>query len=87
MLLIYPTRVGLQLLQQASNSNYTLINGNLATGQKANGVLGNHDMLTGAKYNHNVHLSYKADNQFLNTGLTPTLYHFKESYKWNGHNL
>lgn len=60
------------------NSNYTLVNGNLATGQKATGVLGKPlGIPTGAKYNHNLHLSYKADSLFLNTSLNADAYYEK----------
>ena len=60
------------------HSNYTLVNGNLATGQKATGVLGKPlGEPTGAKYNHNLHLSYKADNLFLHTSLTADAYYEK----------
>ncbi|WP_170122698.1 TonB-dependent receptor [Mucilaginibacter oryzae] len=60
------------------NSNFTLVNGNLATGQKATGVLGKPlGIPTGAKYNHNVHLSYKVDSLFLKTSLTADAYYEK----------
>ncbi|WDF55871.1 TonB-dependent receptor [Mucilaginibacter sp. KACC 22063] len=60
------------------NSNFTLVNGNLATGQKATGVLGKPlGIPTGAKYNHNVHFSYKVDNLFLKTSLTADAYYEK----------
>jgi len=60
------------------NSNFTLVNGNLATGQKATGALGKPlGIPTGAKYNHNVHLSYKVDSLFLKTSLTADAYYEK----------
>ncbi|PWG80468.1 TonB-dependent receptor [Pararcticibacter amylolyticus] len=60
------------------NSNFTLVNGNLATGQKATGVLGKPlGIPTRAKYNHNVHLSYKVDSLFLKTSLTTDVYYEK----------
>lgn len=60
------------------NSNYTLVNGNLATGQKATGVLGKPlGVPTGAKYNHNLHASYKVDNLFLQTSLVADAYYEK----------
>lgn len=60
------------------HSNYTLVNGNLVTGQKATGVLGKPlGVPTGAKYNHNLHLSYRADNLFLGTSLTADAYYEK----------
>lgn len=61
---IYNTYSSLQ------NSNFTLVNGNLATGQKATGVLGKPlGKPTGVKYNHNFHLSYQIDSLFKNTNL------------------
>lgn len=60
------------------NSNYTLVNGNLVTGQKATGILGKPlGIPTGAKYNHNLHLSYKVDSLFLNTSLNADAYYEK----------
>jgi iron complex outermembrane receptor protein len=60
------------------NSNFTLVNGNLATGQKATGILGKPlGIPTGAKYNHNAHLSYKVDSLFLKTSLTTDAYYEK----------
>lgn len=53
------------------NSNFTLVNGNLATGQKATGILGKPlGKPTGVKYNHNFHLSYQIDSVFKNTNLS-----------------
>ena len=60
------------------NSNFTLVNGNLATGQKATGVLGKPAGIpTGAAYNHNLHLSYKVDNLFAHTSLNADAYYEK----------
>lgn len=60
------------------NSNFTLVNGNLVTGQKATGVLGKPlGIPTGAKFNHNLHLSYKVDNLFLKTSLVADAYYEK----------
>ncbi|NII28973.1 TonB-dependent receptor [Pseudoflavitalea sp. X16] len=60
------------------HSNYTLVNGNLATGQKATGVLGKPlGEPTGAQYNHNLHLSYRVDNLFLHTSLIADVYYEK----------
>jgi iron complex outermembrane receptor protein len=57
------------------NSNLTLVNGNLATGQKATGVLGKPlGEPTGVKYNNNFHLSYKIDSVFKHTSLTADAY-------------
>lgn len=58
------------LYSSLQNSNFTLVNGNLATGQKATGVLGKPlGIPTGVDYNHNIHLSYKIDSILLNTSL------------------
>ncbi|CAM3975614.1 iron complex outermembrane recepter protein [Pedobacter westerhofensis] len=58
------------------HSNYTLINGNLATGQKATGKLGAPAGIpTGNQYNHNLHFSYKLDSLFLKTSLTADAYY------------
>ncbi|XHR97100.1 TonB-dependent receptor [Mucilaginibacter sp. UC70_90] len=60
------------------NSNFTLVNGNLATGQKATGVLGKPAGIpTGAAYNHNLHLSYKVDDLFAHTSLNADAYYEK----------
>ncbi|RBQ04309.1 TonB-dependent receptor [Pedobacter miscanthi] len=58
------------------NSNFTLVNGNLATGQKATGVLGKPlGIPTGVNYNHNLNLSYKIDSTFLNSSLNADVYY------------
>jgi iron complex outermembrane receptor protein len=58
------------------NSNFTLVNGNLATGQKATGVLGKPlGIPTGVDYNHNLNLSYKIDSTFLNSSLNVDVYY------------
>ncbi|WP_406825460.1 TonB-dependent receptor [Pedobacter sp. KACC 23697] len=58
------------------NSNFTLVNGNLATGQKATGVLGKPlGIPTGVDYNHNLNLSYKIDSTFLHSSLHADLYY------------
>lgn len=58
------------------NSNFTLVNGNLATGQKATGVLGKPlGIPTGVDYNHNLHLSYKIDSIFLQSSLNADVYY------------
>lgn len=58
------------------NSNFTLVNGNLATGQKATGVLGKPlGIPTGVEYNHNLNLSYKIDSTFLNSSLNVDVYY------------
>lgn len=58
------------------NSNFTLVNGNLATGQKATGVLGKPlGIPTGVDYNHNLNLSYKIDSTFLNSSLNADVYY------------
>lgn len=60
------------------NSNFTLVNGNLATGQKATGVLGKPlGKPTGVKYNHNFHLSYQIDSVFKNTNLNVDAFYQK----------
>ncbi|WDF57417.1 TonB-dependent receptor [Mucilaginibacter sp. KACC 22063] len=60
------------------NSNFTLVNGNLATGQKATGVLGKPlGIPTGAAYNNNLHLSYKVDSLFGHTSLNADAYYEK----------
>ncbi len=57
------------------NSNFTLVNGNLATGQKATGVLGKPlGIPTGVDYNHNLNLSYKIDSTFLHSSLHADVY-------------
>lgn len=57
------------------NSNFTLVNGNLATGQKATGILGKPlGIPTGLDYNHNFNLSYKIDSTFLNSSLSIDTY-------------
>ncbi|PYF75177.1 TonB-dependent receptor [Pedobacter nutrimenti] len=66
------------LFSSLQNSNFTLVNGNLSTGQKATGVLGKPlGKPTGVDYNHNLHLSYKIDSIFLNTSLTADAYYEK----------
>lgn len=63
------------LYSSLQNSNFTLVNGNLATGQKATGILGKPlGIPTGVDYNHNIHLSYKIDSIFLNSSLTVDTY-------------
>lgn len=58
------------------NSNFTLVNGNLATGQKATGVLGKPlGIPTGVDYNHNLNLSYKIDSTFLHSSLHADVYY------------
>ncbi|GGG98998.1 TonB-dependent receptor [Pedobacter zeae] len=58
------------------NSNFTLVNGNLATGQKATGVLGKPlGIPTGVDYNHNLNLSYKIDSTFLRSSLNADVYY------------
>lgn len=58
------------------NSNFTLVNGNLATGQKATGVLGKPlGIPTGVDYNHNLNLSYKIDSTFLHSSLNVDVYY------------
>lgn len=58
------------------NSNFTLVNGNLATGQKATGVLGKPlGISTGVDYNHNLNLSYKIDSTFLHSSLNVDVYY------------
>jgi len=58
------------------NSNFTLVNGNLATGQKATGVLGKPlGIPTGVEYNHNLNLSYKIDSAFLHSSLNVDAYY------------
>ncbi|WP_316847843.1 TonB-dependent receptor [Pedobacter psychrodurus] len=58
------------------NSNFTLVNGNLATGQKATGVLGKPlGIPTGVNYNHNLNLSYKIDSTFLHSSLNVDAYY------------
>ncbi|MFF5381593.1 TonB-dependent receptor [Pedobacter suwonensis] len=58
------------------NSNFTLVNGNLATGQKATGVLGKPlGVPTGVDYNHNLNLSYKIDSTFLHSSLHADVYY------------
>ncbi|WP_412467492.1 TonB-dependent receptor [Pedobacter sp. KLB.chiD] len=58
------------------NSNFTLVNGNLATGQKATGVLGKAlGIPTGVDYNHNLNLSYKIDSTFLHSSLHADVYY------------
>jgi iron complex outermembrane recepter protein len=58
------------------NSNFTLVNGNLATGQKATGVLGKPlGIPTGVDYNHNLNLSYKIDSTFLHSSLSADVYY------------
>jgi iron complex outermembrane receptor protein len=63
------------LYSSLQNSNFTLVNGNLATGEKATGVLGKPlGIPTGLDYNHNLNLSYKIDSTFLNSSLTIDTY-------------
>ncbi|QNR85089.1 TonB-dependent receptor [Pedobacter riviphilus] len=58
------------------NSNFTLVNGNVATGQKATGVLGKAlGIPTGVDYNHNLNLSYKIDSTFLHSSLNADVYY------------
>ncbi|MFC1225165.1 TonB-dependent receptor [Pedobacter sp. BG31] len=58
------------------NSNFTLVNGNLATGQKATGVLGKpFGIPTGVDYNHNLNLSYKIDSTFLHSSVHADVYY------------
>jgi iron complex outermembrane receptor protein len=58
------------------NSNFTLVNGNLATGQKATGVLGKPlGISTGVDYNHNLNLSYRIDSTFLHSSLNVDVYY------------
>ncbi|QDW23404.1 TonB-dependent receptor [Pedobacter sp. KBS0701] len=58
------------------NSNFTLVNGNLVTGQKATGVLGKPlGIPTGVDYNHNLNLSYKIDSTFLHSSLNADVYY------------
>ncbi|MDN5288076.1 MAG: hypothetical protein JWR38_4350 [Mucilaginibacter sp.] len=64
------------LYSSLQNSNYSLVNGNLATGQKATGVLGKPlGIPTGVDYNNNFHLSYKVDSLFGNTSLNADAYY------------
>lgn len=64
------------LYSSLQNSNFTLVNGNLATGQKATGVLGKPlGIPTGVEYNNNYHLSYKVDSLFNNTSLNADAYY------------
>lgn len=63
------------LYSSLQNSNFTLVNGNLATGQKATGILGKPAGIpTGVDYNHNFHLSYKIDSMLLKSSLSVEAY-------------
>lgn len=58
------------------NSNYTLVNGDFATGKPATGVLGKQPGdPTGVKGNHNLQLSYRADSLIGGTSLNADAYY------------
>ena len=58
------------------NSNYNLVNGDIAKGIPATGVLGDPTGVpTGAKGNHNLHLLYQADSLIGGTSLTADAYY------------
>jgi iron complex outermembrane receptor protein len=58
------------------NSNYTLVNGDIAKGIPATGVLGTPaGVSTGAQGNHNLHLVYQADSLIGGTSLTADAYY------------
>ncbi|MFC0317115.1 MULTISPECIES: TonB-dependent receptor [Olivibacter] len=66
------------LYSSLQNSNFTLINGNIATGQKATGVLGKPlGIPTGVDYNHNLHFAYTIDHLFLNSSMNIDAYYEK----------
>ncbi|SHK75377.1 iron complex outermembrane recepter protein [Chitinophaga jiangningensis] len=73
------SRQKLQLMynffRSQQNSNYTLVNGDIAKGIPATGVLGKTaGTPTGSKGNHNVHLVYQADSLIGATSLTADAY-------------
>jgi iron complex outermembrane receptor protein len=58
------------------NSNYTLVNGDIAKGIPATGILGKQTgVSTGAQGNHNLHLLYQADSLIGGTSLTADAYY------------
>lgn len=64
------------LYSSLQNSNFTLVNGDIANGKKATGVLGKPAGIpTGVQYNHNLHLMYTIDGLFKNTSLTADAYY------------
>lgn len=73
------SRQRLQLMynyyRSQQNSNYTLVNGDIAKGIPATGVLGRPlGVPTGSRGNHNVHLLYQADSLIGGTSLTADAY-------------
>ncbi|MBZ4188108.1 TonB-dependent receptor [Niabella beijingensis] len=69
-------QVTYNLYSSLQNSNFTLVNGDIANGKKATGVLGKPAGIpTGVKYNHNLHLMYTIDSLFKNTSLTADAYY------------
>jgi len=64
------------LYSSLQNTNYTLVNGDFITDQKATGVLGKPTgEPTGAKYNHNIHFAYTADSLIGRTSFIADAYY------------
>lgn len=66
------------LYSSLQNSNFTLVNGDIANGQKATGILGKPlGIPTGVDYNHNLRFAYRIDSLFLNSSMNVDAFYEK----------